>query len=398
VRDGVGDVYYGFARDTFTFQAPRVMLGWGALRGLGELATKQGLNKVVVVTDEGLVRAGLLDQLEEVLRGAGVNVLGVFDSVEPEPSVATVKEASELLRETRPDGVIGFGGGSCLDAAKAASVAAVHEAPIEDQLGMDKVPGPGLTTILVPTTAGTSSEITQVAVLTDKDGNKRVMYSGFLLAELALVDPELTVGLPPRQTAGTGLDTLVHAIESYVSVLRNPVSDLCAERAIRLIAANLRTAVLKGRHSPEARYNMSLAATIAGFAFANSSVAAVHAISLPFGTKYKVAHGEANAVVLPHVMRYCAPADVARYADVARWLGVPDEGRSIEELALASADAAERLVRDCGFEPRLSAYGVDREDFSGFADVALEVQSHNLERNPRDLDREDLLRIYEAAL
>lgn len=398
MRDIVGDVYYGFARGSFSFQTPKVVLGWGAIRDLGELAKKQGLSKVVIVTDQGLVRAGLLERLEEVLRATSIDVVGVFDSVEPEPSIATVKMAGELLREARPDGVIGFGGGSCLDAAKAASVAAVHEAPIEEQLGMDKVPGPGLTTVLVPTTAGTSSEITQVAVLTDKDGNKRVMYSGFLLADLALVDPELTVGLPPRQTAGTGLDTLVHAIESYVSVLRNPISDLCAERAIRLIAANLRTAVLKGRHSPEARYNMSLAATIAGFAFANSSVGAVHAISLPFGIKYKVGHGEANAVVLPHVMRYCAPADVARYADVARWLGVPDEGRSLEELALLSAAAAERLVRDCGFDPRLSAYGADREDFPRFADVALEVQSHNLERNPRDLDRDDLLRIYGAAL
>lgn len=393
----MSDVYYGFARGPVTFQVPRIVLGWGALTELNNLTKELGLRKVLVITDQGLAQAGLLERLEEVLQAADVAV-EVFDAVEAEPSVATVQKASNLLREVRPDGVIGFGGGSCLDAAKAASVAAVHDVPIEEQLGMDNVPGPGLTTILIPTTAGTSSEITQVAVLTDEDGSKKVMYSSFLLADVGLVDPELTVGLPARQTAATGLDTLVHAIESYVSILRNPLSDLCAERAIRLIAANLRTAVLKGRHSPEARYNMSLAATIAGFAFANSSVGAVHAISLPFGTKYKVGHGEANAVVLPHVMRYCAAADVSRYADVARWLGMPDEGKSLEELARESADAAERLVRDCTFEPRLSAYGVEREDFSEFVDIATEVQSHNIERNPRDLDREDLMRIYEMAL
>lgn len=391
------DMYYGFARGAFTFQTPKVMLDWGASKDLGSVAAKLGLHRVMVVTDEGLVKAGLLQDLQEVLRAADIDVQ-VFDAVEPEPSVATVQEASDLLRETRPDGVIGFGGGSCLDAAKAASAAAANDVRVEECLGMDQVPGPGLTTVLIPTTAGTSSEITPVAVLTDSDGSKKVMYSDFLLADIALVDPELTVGLPPRQTAGTGLDTLVHAIESYVSVFRNPVSDMCAERAIRLIAANLRTAVLKGRHNPEARYNMSLAATIAGFAFANSSVGAVHAISLPFGTRYKVGHGEANAVVMPHVMRYCAAADISRYADVARWLGVPDQDKSLMELARESADAAEQLVRDCGFDPRLSVYGARQEDFEEFADIALEVQSHNIERNPRDLDRDDLLRIYETAL
>lgn len=391
------DMYYGFARGAFTFQTPKVMLDWGASKDLGSVAAKLGLHRVMVVTDEGLVKAGLLQDLQEVLRAADIDVQ-VFDAVEPEPSVATVQEASDLLRETRPDGVIGFGGGSCLDAAKAASAAAANDVRVEECLGMDQVPGPGLTTVLIPTTAGTSSEITPVAVLSDSDGSKKVMYSDFLLADIALVDPELTVGLPPRQTAGTGLDTLVHAIESYVSVFRNPVSDMCAERAIRLIAANLRTAVLKGKHNPEARYNMSLASTIAGFAFANSSVGAVHAISLPFGTRYKVGHGEANAVVMPHVMRYCAAADISRYADVARWLGVPDQDKSLMELARESADAAEQLVRDCGFDPRLSVYGARQEDFEEFADIALEVQSHNIERNPRDLDRDDLLRIYETAL
>lgn len=393
----VNDVYYGFARGAFAFQTPKVTLGWGNAKDLGSVASKLGLHKVVIVTDKGIIKASLLQNLQEVLRVDDI-AIEVFDDVEPEPSVATVQKAADLMREVQPDGVIGFGGGSCLDTAKAASAAAANDVRVEECLGMDQVPGPGLTTILIPTTAGTSSEITPVAVLTDSDGSKKVMYSDFLLADIALVDPELTVGLPPRQTAGTGLDTLVHAIESYVSVFKNPISDMCAERAIRLIASNLRTAVLKGKHNPEARYNMSLATTIAGFAFANSSVGAVHAISLPFGTKCKVGHGEANAVVMPHVMRYCAAADVSRYADIARWLGVPDEGKSLDELARESADAAEQLVKDCGFDPRLSVYGARQEDFDEFADTALEVQAHNIERNPRDLDRDDLLRIYEAAL
>jgi alcohol dehydrogenase len=367
------------------------------LQDLGDQVKGLGVSKVAIVTDKGIVRAGLLERLEGVLRDAGLET-EVFDEVEQEPSVATVQRASDALREAGPDGVIGFGGGSCLDAAKAAAVGVVHDVPVEEYLGMDRVPGPGLPTVLIPTTAGTSSEITQVSVLVDASGNKRVMYSGHLLADLALVDPELTVGLPPRQTAGTGLDTLVHAIEGYVSIRRNPVSDAMCERAVRLISANLRTAVLKGGHSPEARYNMSLAATVAGFGFANSSVGAVHAVSLPFGDRYKVPHGEANAVVLPHVMRYCAPADLARYADVARWLGIQDGGLSLEELALAGVDAAERLVRDCGFEPRLSAYGAKKEDFPGFVETVFEVQAHNVERNPRDLSRDDVMRIYEMAL
>lgn len=397
MMDEAGGVYYGFARGPFVFQAPKVMLGWGALRDLGDVARQLGMNKVAVVTDEGIVRAGLLNRLEGVLGEAGLKT-EVFDEVEPEPSVATVQRASDALKAVSLDGVIGFGGGSCLDVAKAVSVGMVHDSPVEEFLGMDKVPGPGLPSILVPTTAGTSSEITQVSVLADQNGTKRVMYSAHLLADVALVDPELTVGLPPRQTAGTGLDALVHAIESYVSVRRNPVSDAMSERAVRLIAANLRTAVLKGRHSPEARYGMSLAATMAGFGFANSSVAAVHAVSLPFGDKYKVPHGEANAVMLPHVMRYCAPADLGRYADVARWLGVEEAGLSLTELALAGADMAERLVRDCGFEPRLSAYGATKEDIPDFVNMVFEVQAHNVERNPRDLDEKDLARIYEMSL
>lgn len=397
MKEATSGTYYGFARGSFVFQTPKVMLGWGAMRDLGHVAKQLRMSKVAVITDRGIVQAGLLDRLEEVLDASGLQA-EVFDQVEPEPSVATVQRAGDILKDSKPDGVIGFGGGSCLDVAKAASVGMTHDLPVEEFLGMDNVPGPGLPAILVPTTAGTSSEITQVSVLADRNGTKRVMYSGHLLADVALVDPELTVGLPPRQTAGTGLDTLVHAIESYVSVRRNPVSDAMSERAVRLIAANLRTAVLKGGHSPEARYGMSLAATMAGFGFANSSVAAVHAVSLPFGDKYKVPHGEANAVLLPHVMRYCAPADLGRYSDVARWLGVEEHGLSLTELALAGADAAEHLVRDCGFEPRLSAYGATKEDIPDFVNTVFEVQAHNVERNPRDLGEKDVARIYEMSL
>lgn len=393
----MGEVFYGFARGPFETAAPRIVFGWGVLNDLGQVGAELGFRRTMLVTDRAMVELGIAGRAIEAMADAGIETR-LFDSVEPEPSVATTQRAADLIRSEGADSVVGLGGGSCLDVAKAAAAAARQERYVRDFLGMDRVPGAGWPKILIPTTAGTGSEVTHISVLTDTEdqGAKKVMYSRHLQADVALVDPELTVGLPPRITAASGLDALTHAIEGYVSTRKNPFSDLYSERAIRLIGAHLRQAVLKGRHSPEARYSMSLAATLAGLSFANSSVGAVHAVSLPFGVKYGVGHGESNAVVLPHVMRYSLPSDIGRFRDIALWLGVPDTGDGVE-TAERGVEAVYRLVRDCGLEPRLSAYGVKREDFPAFADLILRVQGHNLERNTRDLSREDLLAIYEMA-
>lgn len=393
------EALFGFSREPFSFAMPKMVMGWGALNKLAEIAVKWRLKRVAVITDQGIVDVGIAGRAASLLKEVGVEVL-CFDEVEPEPSVATTQRAAEFLQECRPDSVLGLGGGSCLDVAKAASMAAAHNVQIADCLGMDRAPGKGLRTILAPTTSGTGSEVTSISVLTDLEdgGAKKVMYSDALLADVALIDPELTVGLPAKMTAASGIDALTHAVEGYVSVRRNPVSDMFSERAIRLIGTHLRTAVLKGRHSPEARYFMSMAATMAGLSFVNSSVGAVHAVSLPFGVKYEVGHGESNAVVFPHVIEYCVPADPKRFANIARWLGVTDRGEDDLELAFKGVEAIWHLVEDCGINPRLSAYGVTKDDFDGFVDMIMAVQYHNLERSPRDLGREDLLAIYEAAL
>lgn len=385
----------------FSMQGPDVIhFGWGCLEQVGKLVQEYEAKRVFVVTDQGIREAGLLEGLLRILKDAGAEY-EVFDSVEPEPSVETCDRAAEAARAGDFQLVIGLGGGSCMDVAKVTSVMAVHHRPTAEFLGMNRVPGRGLPKILCPTTAGTGSEVTHIAVLTHlaDGGAKKVMYSRHLFANAAVVDPALTLHCPPRITAGSGIDALTHAIEGYVSILRNPISDMFSAAAIPMLAKHVRTATLKGAHNPEARYYMALGATLAGLSFMNSSVAAVHAVSNPLGVKYKLPHGMANAIVLPAVMEYNIPAEVTRYAQIARWLGVPDDPLADErELAYRGAQFVRQLCIDCGIEPRMSHYGVTRDDFDEFVDMVFKVQAHNLERNPRDINREQLRQIYEMAL
>ncbi|WP_049937451.1 iron-containing alcohol dehydrogenase [Haloplanus natans] len=389
----------GSLADTHTIRSPaHVEYGSGAVDALESFARDRGIDSVLVVTDDHLAASGVIDTPVARLEAAGVDVV-VYDGVAPEPKLAMAEAAAEQVGDR--DLVVGVGGGSSMDTAKLAAALAAHGGPVRDMLGMDNVPGETGPLALVPTTAGTGSEVTHVGVFADeRDGGvKKVVFSPFLFADLAAVDPDLTETMPPGVAAATGLDALTHAIESYVSVLRTPYTDTLARRAVELVAENLRPAVAQGPENDEVRANMSLAATLAGQAFVNSGLGAVHALTYPLGMECGLGHGLANGVLLPHVMRYNVPAEVDRFADLADLLGEQRRpGESDRAFADRSVEAVFDLLADVNVPTSIAEYGdFDRETFADFADVAFEHSEHNIDRNPRRMDREDVIGVFEAA-
>jgi len=389
----------GSLTDSHTIRSPaHVEYGSGASAALESFARERGVDSALVVTDEFLAESGVIDAPVDRLEAAGVDV-AVYDGVAPEPKLSMVEAAAERVADH--DLVVGVGGGSSMDTAKLAAALAEHGGPVREMLGMDNVPGATGPLALVPTTAGTGSEVTHIGVFADErdDGVKKVVFSPHLFADLAAVDPDLTATMPPGVAAATGLDALTHAIESYVTLLRTPYTDTLARRAVELVAENLRPAVSQGSANDEARANMSLAATLAGQAFVNSGLGAVHALTYPFGMACDLGHGLANGVLLPHVMRYNVPAEVERFAELADLLGAERRpGESTRVFADRSVEAVFDLLEDVGVPTSIADYGdFDRSTFAEWADVAFEHSEHNVERNPRHMGREDVIDVFEAA-
>ncbi|MFD1633626.1 iron-containing alcohol dehydrogenase [Haloplanus ruber] len=375
-----------------------VEYGSGAIDALEPFAADRDADSALLVTDEHLSTAGVVDDPRARLEAAGVDVT-VYDGVAPEPKLSMVEAAAELVADH--DVVVGVGGGSSMDTAKFAAALAAADRPVRELLGMDNVSTPTKPLALVPTTAGTGSEVTHIGVFADEraGGVKKVVFSPRLFADLATVDPDLTATLPPGVAAATGLDALTHAIESYVTLLRTPYTDTLALRAVELVGENLRAAVTQGAANEAARANMSLAATLAGQAFVNSGLGAVHALTYPLGMECDLGHGLANGVLLPHVMRYNLPAEVDRFADLAAALGATRRpGESDRAFAARSVEAVFDLLADVDVPTNIAAFGdFDRETFAEFADVAFEHSAHNIERNPRTMDRADVIDVFQAA-
>lgn len=396
MSDGVHSI-----TETKSIQSPAdVRYGLGATEELADFAGSEGVERALVVTDADIVAAGVVDPVEDALESAGAAV-DVFDGVEPEPKLSMVEDAAATLRAGDFDLVVGAGGGSCMDTAKLASVLAVHDVPVRDTVGMGNAPGEGLPLALLPTTAGTGSEVTHIGVFSDSEdgGNKVVVYDEHLFSDLSIVDPALTASLPAGIAAATGMDALTHAIEAYGTMLRTPYSDVLARDAVGRIGDNLRAAVHQGAGNDRARYEMSFAATTAGKAFVNSGLGAVHALTYPLGIECGIGHGLANAVLLPHVMAYNVPAEPERFADVARLLGEERApGESTLDLAYGSVDAVMELNDHIGIPNRVSELGdVDPDEFDRFADICFEYSEHNIERNPRDMDHDDVVGVFEDA-
>ncbi|MDO5703930.1 MAG: iron-containing alcohol dehydrogenase [Paracoccus sp. (in: a-proteobacteria)] len=352
--------------------------------------------RVLLVTDPGLRKLGLCDPAVAALRNAG-HELAVFDAVEPDPSVATVIAAVQAGIDARVTGVLGFGGGSSLDVAKVAALLLGSDQPLDEAWGVNNAQGPRLPLVLVPTTAGTGSEVTPVAILTVGGDEKRGVSSPVILPDIALLDAELTRGLPPSITAATGVDAMVHAIEAYASASanNNPLSRMLAREALRLLGANIETAVADGADLA-AREAMLLGSMLAGQAFANSPVAAVHALAYPVGGIFHIPHGLSNALVLPAVLRFNLPAAAATYAEIAadafpQLADTPEDSR-----AEAFVDALKTLIGRLQMPPRLRDVNIPQDALPRMAADAMK-QQRLLVNNPRPVTEADALAIYTEA-
>jgi len=382
----------------FTFNTtPSLVFESGAARKLGATVAKRLGGNVLFVTDPGLRKLGLCDPALASLEAAGITVT-IFDEVEADPSRATLMKAVEAGQSAGATGVIGFGGGSSLDVAKLAALLIGSGEDLDGAWGVAQAKGPRLPLALVPTTAGTGSEVTPVSIITVGEEEKRGVSSALILPDIAVLDPELTLGLPAPITAATGIDAMVHAIEAYASknANNNPLSNMLARQALRLLGANIETAVFNG-WDIEARGAMLLGSMLAGQAFANSPVAAVHALAYPIGGTFHVPHGLSNALVLPHVLRFNAPDAAHLYAEIAADAFphlAGEEGRQgrcaafIEELAA--------LAKKLGMQTRLREVNIGEEHLPKMAADAMK-QQRLLVNNPREVSEADALAIYRAA-
>ena len=381
----------------FTFNTSRsVRFGASLILQLGEMTRSEIGCRVLLVTDTGMLATGLVDQVQVILANAGADVT-VFSDVVADPPEAVVLAATEAAKVADVDAVIGFGGGSSLDVAKLVAVLAMDNQSLKDIYGVGNITGRRLPLILIPTTSGTGSEVTPISILTTGKSEKMGVVSPVLIPDIALLDPELTLELPAHVTAATGIDAMVHAIEAYASTSanNNPLSKVLAKQALRLMGAALETAVHKPRDI-EARSDMLLGSLLAGQAFANSPVAAVHALAYPIGGHYKVPHGLSNALVLPQVLRFNAVTAPQSYAEIAA-CAFPDlAGLSPQAAATAFAEAMADLSKRCGLQQRLRDLGIKRGALPMLAGDAMN-QTRLLVNNPRTVTQADALAIYEAV-
>ena len=369
----------------------------GAASRLAEAAGETLGAACLFVTDPELRRLGLSDPAVASLSKAGLDVT-VFDEVEADPSRETLLAAVAAGREAAASGVVGFGGGSSMDVAKLAALLLGSGESLDEAWGVGRARGPRLPLVLVPTTAGTGSEVTPVSIVTVGAEEKRGVSSPMILPDLAVLDPDLTLGLPPHITAATGIDAMVHAIEAYTSknTNNNPLSRLLAREALRLLGANIETAVLDGGDRA-ARSAMLLGSMLAGQAFANSPVAAVHALAYPIGGIFHVPHGRSNARMLPHVLRFNAPEAGALYAEIA-----VDAFPSLDRIEGSQArcaafiDALADLAARLGMQTRLREVDIPEDAIARLAADAM-LQTRLLVNNPREVGERDALGIYRAA-
>lgn len=383
----------------FSFSTTKTILNepGGAAR-LAVICKEQSAKSVFLVTDPGIRKVGLLERVIPGFHESGLP-LTIFDETEADPSDSTVKRASSLAIQAKSDLIIGFGGGSSMDVAKLVALLAspTNQQSLEDMYGVGNAKGSRLPLVQVPTTAGTGSEVTPIAIVTTGETTKAGVVSSVLQPDIALLDAELTLGLPPHVTAATGIDAMVHAIEAYTSIhKKNPVSDMLAREALRLLSSNLMKAVHEGSDI-DARGNMLMGALLAGQAFANAPVAAVHALAYPLGGHYHIPHGLSNSLVLPHVLRFNCPNAERLYAEIApivmreSYKDAPDSTvnqRWIEYM--------QNLIVDTGLPIRLRDCKVSEDFLPKLASDAM-LQQRLLVNNPREVKEADALAIYREA-
>jgi len=378
----------------FDFRLPTHLVhGPGSVARLPEFFSKK--QKVLIVTDKGLVQAGIVDQVTAVLDGAGIPH-SVFDSVLGDPRARVVHAGQRQYVREKCAGIVGLGGGSSMDAAKMIGVLAVHEGRIDQYLGPNKVVHDLPPLVCVPTTYGTASEVTPFAVLTNpKTQNKDPVISWKIVPKAGILDPQLSVALPASVGGPTGVDALTHAVESFTNLLATPVTEAIALTAIQLVGENVRLACAND-HELEATENMLIASTLAGVAFSQTRLGNVHALSHPVGARFGVHHGLANAVPLPYVMEFNLQARPEKFAAIADALGADTNGLTSYEAAYLAVDAVRELNEDLGIPDQLGPLGVKKSAIRPMARTA--IKSGNIPINPRKTSLEDLEEIFKRAV
>jgi alcohol dehydrogenase class IV len=368
----------------------------GAVKRITEICSTLDISKPLIITDQGIVDIGLMQPLESAFKQAGKEYF-CFDQVVADPPEHIVLSAVAFAKEHKVDGIIGFGGGSSLDTAKLVALLANSDEQLSDIYGVDAIRGKRLPLILIPTTAGTGSEVTPIAIVTTGNTTKAGVVSSVLLPDVALLDASLTLGLPPHVTAATGIDAMVHAIEAYTSAIKkNPYSDLLAKQALTLLSNNIVEATFHGSNV-EARQAMLLGACLAGQAFANSPVAAVHALAYPLGGHFHIPHGLSNALVLVHVMNFNLSHSADLYAELAPSISdsISLDG-SNKQIAQALISFIAGLIKQLKLPVSLAEMGIGDSDINTLANDAM-LQTRLLVNNPKPVTLEDVKQIYRQA-
>ncbi|MBY5760690.1 iron-containing alcohol dehydrogenase [Rhizobium leguminosarum] len=382
----------------FTFQTtPNIRFGAGASSEIADLLKGYKAAHVLLVTGNNVRAAGLTRKAEAAIAEAGI-ALTVFDGVLADAPSHVIEAAAEICRECGVDVVVAIGGGSAMDTAKLVAYLAKTSDKLDDIYGVDRATGDRLPLLLVPTTAGTGSEVTPISIVKTRTNEKKAVVSQRLIPDWAILDPELTLGLPPHLTAQTGIDAMAHAIEAYTGkIKKNPTSDRFALEALALLSANLRKVCADGSDL-EARSEMQIGSMLAGMAFAHSPVAAVHALAYPIGEIFQVGHGLSIALVLPYVLEFNRPAAEALYAELSDVIQPGYRRQSDAADAAAFIAEIEAICRDCGLPGSLSAVGIGEGDLSKLAEDAMKQKDRLLVNNPRELDYDQVRAIYASAL
>ena len=380
----------------FDFHSTRsILVERGGAANLAKIIQARGGKSVLIVTDPGVLSAGLLSQSLPGFKDLGI-ALDVFSQVQADPPISVIENAVNAAQQRRADYIVGFGGGSSMDVAKLVALLATGKEKLSEVYGVGVAKGPRLPLILVPTTAGTGSEVTTISIVTVSDSEKKGVVSPQLLPDLALLDAQLTLGLPSHVTAATGIDAMVHAIEAFATKrLKNPISDCLAKEALRLLASNLHRAVRSG-NDIEARENMLLGACLAGMAFTNAPVAGVHALAYPIGARFHVPHGLSNALMLGPVMRFNLEQAHFMYAELGQIIQPGLLGSTLDQ-ATQLADYLGSLATELGLPGRLTDVGITENDINQLAADAM-LQTRLLMNSPREITLEDAVALYAEAL
>jgi alcohol dehydrogenase class IV len=373
--------------------AHEVAIGRESLKELKDYMNKLGMKNPFIVTDKGILNSGTLEIVTALLTDSSYTV---YDNVAPEPEMVIVEECKKAFLKSKNDSIIAVGGGSVMDTAKIMAVYAEYNGPLNNLFGEGKVPSRNTPVIVIPTTAGTGSEVTNIGILSDTEAQlKKGIVSNHLLVDVAIVDPIMTVSCPKKITAASGIDALVHAIEAYLSNNANHITDALALRAMRLIINSLPKAYAQPNNM-DAREDMAMGSLLAGMAFGNAGVGAVHALAYPLGGRFHISHGVSNSLLLPYVMEWNKMACVERFRDIAEAFDEPLAQKTNEQAADLVIKRLHKICKDVEIPKKISTFDIPASILPELAADAIKIE-RLLRNNPRTLSEQDILAIYKSA-